>query len=46
MRMWTHLGRAVLAAQVEGEEDMMVGQKALRDEPWFETKGALLYYIM
>lgn len=36
--MWTHLGRSVLAAQTEGEEDMMVGQKVLNDEPWFESR--------
>ena len=33
--MWTHLDRAVFAAQMEDEEDMMVGQKVLSDEPWF-----------
>ena len=36
--MWTHLGRSVLAAQTEGEEDMMVGQRVLSDEPWFESR--------
>ena len=32
--MQTHLGRSVLAAQSEDEEDMTVGQKVLSDEPW------------
>ena len=36
--MWTHLGRSVLSAQTAGEEDMMVGQKVLSDEPWFGSR--------
>jgi hypothetical protein len=38
LRMGTHLGREVFAAQTEGEEDMLVGQKVLSDEPWFESR--------
>ena len=34
LRTWTRLGRSVLAAQGEGEEDMMAGQRVLSDEPW------------
>ena len=44
--MKTHLGRAELAAQTEDEEDMMVVQEVVRDEPWFESRVAVLYYVM
>lgn len=38
LRMQTRWDRSVLLVQSEGEEDMMVVQKGLSDEPWFDSR--------
>lgn len=42
LRIWTHLGRSVLATQTECEEYMMAGQRVLSDEPWCESRCVVI----